>query len=163
MAEISAAELRNACGLFATGVAIVTTADKASAQPAGMTVNSFASVSLEPPLVLWSVARSAPEYEIFCGSDHHAIHILHSGQQELSNRFAAESADKFNDVEWLTGSVGSPLLTDYLVCLQCTTEHRYSGGDHSILVGRVVEITVAGGEQPLLFHAGAYQELAGSF
>lgn len=149
---------RNALGQFATGVTVVTTTDT-DGRKVGMTANSFSSVSLEPMLVLWSVAKTSNSFDVFNETEHFNIHILNSEQKDLSNHFASKDiADRFADIEHSTGHGGSPLLTDYSAVFQCDIEARYEGGDHIILVGRVVEFDNKE-KAPLLFHCGQYAEL----
>ncbi|OED37160.1 hypothetical protein AB833_24770 [Chromatiales bacterium (ex Bugula neritina AB1)] len=166
----SSEQYRQALGLFATGVAIVTTVGSAG-EPIGMTVSSFSSVSLDPPLVLWSVGQQAPEYEAFCQCRYYAIHFLAGKQQELSNRFATPGADKFAALETSEmiaagQNTGVPVLSRSLACLQCEIEQNHLAGDHNILVGRVLSFSVpdsaesGGGEPPLLYFGGTYREIA---
>ena len=156
--NIDTRELRNALGAFATGVTIVTTID-GSGGPVGMTANSFASVSLDPPLVLWSVSRGHDVFQAFYGSDYYAVHVLGQDQQEASNRFANADIDRFDGVEYDRGVGGLPLLKTYCARFQCRVEHRYDGGDHVILVGRVVEMDHRPSD-PLIFHGSEYKQLA---
>lgn len=149
---------RNALGAFATGVTIATTLD-ADGQPVGVTASSFNSVSLDPPLVLWSVAKANMSCAAFCESGHFAVHILAAEQVALSNRFARSGSDKFTGLEWQSGATGSPILPDYAALFQCRTRHQYDGGDHIIMVGEVVDFRVQD-RAPLLFHAGRYAALA---
>ena len=145
---------RDALGAFATGVTIATTLD-ADGAPVGVTASSFNSVSVDPPLVLWSLARSARSLDAFCSSGHFAVHVLAAGQERLSNRFASQGDDKFAGLEWQPGTLGSPVLEDYAARFECRTRHLYEGGDHVILVGEVVEY-LSHDVEPLLFHAGRY-------
>lgn len=147
---------RNALGSFATGVTIATTLD-ASGDPVGVTASSFNSVSLDPPLVLWSLAKNSLSRDAFCKSGHFAVHVLAASQEELSNRFARSGADKFGDVNWSEGELRSPVLDEFAALFQCRTRHQYEGGDHIILVGEVVAFD-ARDEAPLLFHGGSYAE-----
>lgn len=150
--------LRNAFGSFVTGVTIITGRD-ADGKPVGMTANSFASVSLDPPLALWSVAKTAAAFEAFHQAAHFAIHILHSGQEQLSRQFAAKNTDKFADTMHEFGVGDVPRLTDYAARFECTVEHRYPGGDHIILVGRILAFDDTG-KAPLAFYKGQYKTLA---
>lgn len=149
-------EFRNALGSFATGVTIATTKD-ANGDPVGVTASSFNSVSLDPPLVLWSLAKSSHSREAFCESGHFAVHVLAASQEELSNRFARSGEDKFEGVEWREGELGSPVFDSHASLFQCKTRHQYEGGDHIILVGEVIDFE-AREEAPLLFHGGSYAE-----
>jgi 3-hydroxy-9,10-secoandrosta-1,3,5(10)-triene-9,17-dione monooxygenase reductase component len=129
----------------------------AKGEPVGVTASSFNSVSLDPPLVLWSLAKNSLSREAFCNSGHFAVHVLAANQEELSNRFARSGEDKFSDVEWSKGELDSPVFTNHAALFQCKTKHQYEGGDHIILVGEVVSFD-ARDEAPLLFHAGRYVE-----
>lgn len=147
---------RKALGNFATGVTIVTSSD-AEGEPVGVTASSFNSVSLDPPLVLWSLAKGAMSRPAFCDSGHFAIHILTDAQEELSNRFARTGIDKFSDLGWDEGQLGSPILREHAAVFECATRHQYDGGDHIIMVGEVVAFE-ARDKAPLLFHGGQYAE-----
>lgn len=149
-------EFRNALGSFATGVTIATTRDSAG-DPVGVTASSFNSVSLDPPLVLWSLAKSSHSRAAFCESGHFAVHVLAASQEELSNKFARSGEDKFDSVDWCEGELGSPVFDQHAALFQCKTRHQYEGGDHIILVGEVVDFE-AREEAPLLFHGGSYAE-----
>ena len=149
---------RNACGMFATGITVVTTTGP-QGEPIGMTVNSFASVSLTPPLVLWSVGNHANSFALFSNAKHYAVHILYKQQESISALFASRGEDKFGGLNWTTGVAGSPILPDFAVCFQCTMEHVYPGGDHNILVGRVVAFEDRGNSDALLFIRGKYHKL----
>lgn len=147
-------EFRRALGCFATGVAVVTTLD-ANGDWAGMTVSSFNSVSLEPPLVLWSIANDSVNYDTFMRAEHFAVNVLTIGQQALSSRFASRSADKFAGLGCREGLYGAPLLPEYAACFECRTENRYDGGDHKIIVGRVLRLDDRD-EDPLIFYRGHF-------
>ena len=150
-------DFRNALGSFTTGITIVTAVGR-DGQNIGMTANSFNSVSLDPALVLWSIAKDSSCFEDFMAAKSFAIHILSDEQQELSNRFAKSGADKFADVECLGGLSGVPILPHYSACFQCSLEHQYEGGDHIILVGKVLEF-VDNGHNPLVFYRGQYSAI----
>jgi len=120
-------------------------------------------VSLEPPLILWSIARNAQCFEVFERAQHFAVHILHSGQSELSSLCATRNADKFSDIDWHAGVGGIPVFDDYNTCIECTVEHRYAGGDHVIIIGRVLEFDNRQKDthaSPLLFYQGQYKSIA---
>jgi flavin reductase (DIM6/NTAB) family NADH-FMN oxidoreductase RutF/DNA-binding MarR family transcriptional regulator len=153
---IAQKEFRNALGSFATGVTIATTKDE-SGDPVGVTASSFNSVSLDPPLVLWSLAKNSLSRDAFCNSGHFAVHVLAASQEDLSNRFARSGEDKFDGVEWRDGKLGSPVFGQHAALFQCKTKHQYEGGDHVILVGEVIDFE-AREEAPLLFHGGSYAE-----
>ena len=147
---------RRALGSFATGVTIATTLDK-DGRPVGVTASSFNSVSLDPPLVLWSLAKDAFSREAFTASGHFAIHVLAASQEALSDRFARSGTDKFAGLEWASGELGSPLFPHFAARFECRLRHEYEGGDHLILVGEVIDFE-AHDVAPLLFHAGRYAD-----
>lgn len=151
-------ELRNALGRFATGVTIVTTRDAAGA-PVGVTANSYNSVSLDPPLVLWSLARTSRSFDAFCAADHFAIHVLTGDQEDLAIRFASRGEDKFGGLALDEGVGGAPLLGQCATRLQCRTVARHDGGDHLIFIGQVERFDHCDGE-PLLFHQGRFGRIA---
>lgn len=154
MAHFDPKTFRNALGQFATGVTIVTTRD-ADGAPVGVTANSFNSVSLDPPLILWSLARSARSMVAFEQAGSFAVHILASDQDELANRFASRIEDKFAGLD--IGAEGPPNIQGCSARLVCTTRHLYEGGDHVIMVGEVIDYE-SDGKPPLLFHGGAYAD-----
>ncbi|MDR3466112.1 MAG: flavin reductase [Xanthobacteraceae bacterium] len=145
------ATLRRALGQFPTGVTIVTAAH--GAQRLGMTANSFSSVSLDPPLVQWSVAKSAPSHDAFVAADAFAIHFLGEGHRDLALRFGGRNDEKFTGIPHEAGITGAPLLTELAPIFECRTWARYPGGDHTILVGEVARL-VTRAHEPLLFHSG---------
>lgn len=160
---IDSQALRTALGHFATGVTIVTTRDKAGS-PIGMTASSFNTVSLDPPLILWSIGRKAYSYPAFAEAEHFAVHVLGNEHQEWSNRFGRASEEKFDGLTVSEGLGTVPLLSDCPARFECSVEHRYEGGDHMILVGRVLrmEHDSCDDVKPLLFHRGRYAEIGGS-
>lgn len=145
---------RQALGSFATGVTIITTRT-ADGEPLGLTVNSFNSVSLNPPMVLWSLAESYKGYEAFKQASHWAVHVLASDQEALSNRFAGKAEDKFSGLELEEGINGNPLLPGCAARFECKTAFQYEGGDHLIFVGEV-ESFEQSESAPLVFHGGRY-------
>ena len=147
---------REALGSFATGVTVATTLDEGG-EPVGVTASSFNSVSLEPPLVLWSLAKDSQSRGAFESSGHFAIHVLSASQQALSDRFARRGADKFGGMEWARGQLGSPVFTEHAALFECATRHLYDGGDHIIMVGEVIAFETRD-EAPLLFHGGRYAD-----
>jgi 4-hydroxyphenylacetate 3-hydroxylase, reductase component len=157
MTENEVRALRNAMGNFATGITVVTAVDELG-EPQGMTANSFSSVSLEPALISWCVGRESRLFTLFQHTNHFAVNILHSGQQSLSQLFAGPEENKFDRISWSPGMNGVPLLNDCASVFQCGIEHRYPGGDHTILVGRVLDFSSIP-MAPLIFHCGQYQEL----
>ena len=126
---------RQSLGQFATGVAIVTA--HANGQSVGVTVNSFSSVSLEPPLVLWSIAKTSQSYPVFMDARHFVVHILTAEQMELASRFARSGAEKFVGVESKAGPSGAPMLEGCAAVFECAADARHDAGDHTILIGRV--------------------------
>ncbi len=148
---------RSSLGAFATGVAVVTA--EVDGELLGMTVNSFASVSLDPPLVLWSIGDRASNFETFCRAERYAIHILASHQRTVSDRFAQSSGDKYAGQDWASDDQGVPRLPGCLARFQCRLFDVYPGGDHRIIVGEVTAFEAAEGE-PLMFVQGQYREMA---
>jgi flavin reductase (DIM6/NTAB) family NADH-FMN oxidoreductase RutF len=146
--------LRAALGQYATGVAVVAAVD-AQGRPVGLTVNSFASVSLSPPLVLWSLALGSTCLPTFEACSHFAVNVLAVDQADVSNRFAAKSGDKFEALPWSPGLGGAPLLAGCCAWFECRNEARHPGGDHVIIVGRI-EKFARGAKPPLIFHGGRY-------
>lgn len=141
--------------MFATGVTIVT-ARTAEGALVGLTANSFNSVSLNPPLVLWSLARAAASLSAFSTGSHYAINILAADQKELAKRFATKDLDRFADVAFVDGVNGAPLLTGAAATFECFNRSRYVEGDHVIFVGEVERCAHRAGASPLLFHGGKF-------
>jgi flavin reductase (DIM6/NTAB) family NADH-FMN oxidoreductase RutF len=150
---------RDALGSFATGIAVVT-ACAPDGTFIGLTVNSFNSVSLNPPLVLWSLDLGSPSLEAFRAASHYAVNILSAGQEEISQRFATRSEDKFGDLQVCEGSGGVPLLHGCCAWFECANEMQYPGGDHLIFLGRVERFSGDPARPPLLYHGGSYRRLA---
>ena len=150
-------EFRNALGGFATGITIITALGK-NGQKVGMTANSFNSVSLTPPLILWSIGKNTNCFEDFMAADAFAVHVLAEDQQDLSNLFATTGIDRFADLECSEGLSGVPILPHYSVCFQCKMAKQYDGGDHIIMTGEVVQFD-DNGLQPLVFYRGNYHNL----
>jgi flavin reductase (DIM6/NTAB) family NADH-FMN oxidoreductase RutF len=154
--SFSALEFRAALGMFATGVTIVT-ARTADGQVIGLTANSFNSVSLKPPLVLWSLARAAASMVVFSAGSHYAINVLAADQKPLAERFASRVAgDRFQGVTFDAGAGGAPLLHGAAATFECFNRSRYEEGDHVIFVGEVERCSHRAGAMPLLFHGGRY-------
>ncbi len=152
----STLSLRHALGDFATGVTIIT-ARGADGVLTGMTVNSFASVSLDPPLVLWNLSLGSPSVPVFESATHYAINILAADQAELSQRFARRSEDKFKDLSVRDGLGGTVLIPGCVAWFECRVSARYPGGAHVIMLGEVERFRRATGHPaPLLFHQGKY-------
>ena len=153
-AEIDARDLRRAFGHFATGVTIVTTLDEAGT-PCGFTANSFTSVSIDPPLLLVNIAKSAFGRDAFTGSRGFAINILAADQRDLSNRFARAGTDKFANQDWHTAVTGSPIIDAVVAWFDCEHFEQVDAGDHIILIGRVLQYEY-NTHAPLGFCRGAY-------
>ena len=134
--EVDTKLLRNNFGLFSTGVTVVTTIDKNDI-PIGMTVNSFASVSLNPPLVLWSIDKNQPSYNSFLSSKGFAVNVLNKEQIDLCYKFSSPSEDKFKDIQWNLSDNGFPIISNSLAWFDCLSWANYPGGDHQILLGEV--------------------------
>lgn len=152
--DLKAAALRQVFGSFTTGVTVVTTIDRQS-RPRGLTANSFTSVSMEPPLVLVCIGQSAASHVEFCATDYFAINILSVTQQPLSKLFASKAADKFEQTTWRQECSGSPVLEGALAWIDCAVHEKITVGDHTILIGRVLDLGRAHG-LPLGFFGGSY-------
>lgn len=138
---------------FASGVTIVTTHD-ADGTPRGFTASSFCSVSLDPPLVLVCLAKSASSYPAFRDCDRFAVSVLRAEQTGLARRFAEKGADKFTHGRFVAGTSGVAVVDDALALVECTAEHRYEAGDHVILVGRVEHADAGSGSPAVYFDRG---------
>lgn len=152
--DIDPRQFRNALGAFTTGVTIVTTCDQ-EGRDIGLTVNSFNSVSLDPPLVLWSLAKSSASLDAFRDAKYFAVHILGADQEELSNRFAQRGIDKFEGLTPARGNGGIPLLEGCAARFECRSSFQYEGGDHEIFVGEVITFEHFD-KPPLVFQGGKY-------
>lgn len=146
---------RTALGQFATGITIVTA--KTDDGLIGMTANSFSSVSLEPPLILWCLAKSSRRYQGFASAKRFAVNVLRSDQYDLAMEFA-RTGDCFSDVNSVTGHDGVPLIRDALANFQCVLENSMDAGDHEIILGRVKSVTFTEGD-PLIFQGGQFGTL----
>jgi len=156
MSKINPNNFRNALGQFATGVTIVTTIDD-TGLPVGVTASSFNSVSLDPPLVLWSLSKNAKSMPAYQNSGGFNVHVLASHQMDLSNKFARSTEEKFENVEWSPCEQGMPILTEYAALFRCKTNFQYEGGDHIIFVGEVISYET-NNLPVLVFHAGKYAD-----
>jgi flavin reductase (DIM6/NTAB) family NADH-FMN oxidoreductase RutF/DNA-binding MarR family transcriptional regulator len=145
---------RRALGNFATGVTVVTAAT-ASGRKVGVTANSFNSVSLDPPLVLWSIDKRSSSHEVFEEASHFAVNVLAADQIDLSNNFARPKDDRFAGIEYDPGEGGSPVFADCSARFHCEKFQQVDGGDHWIMIGKVVAFDDYG-RSPLLYHQGAY-------
>jgi flavin reductase (DIM6/NTAB) family NADH-FMN oxidoreductase RutF/pimeloyl-ACP methyl ester carboxylesterase len=150
--------LRDALGCFATGVTIITT-NTAEGLPIGLTANSFTSVSLDPPLLLVCVAHTSSSATALKATDYFAVNVLQIGQQMTSNRFAGKLEDRFANSDWTLGETGVPILSGSLSTFECAREALYDGGDHFILVGRVIKASYEPRRDPLLYFRGKYRRL----
>jgi flavin reductase (DIM6/NTAB) family NADH-FMN oxidoreductase RutF len=152
-------ELRDVLGRFATGVCLVTVTDAAGAAHA-VTVNSFASVSLDPPLVLWSLQKGSDVYGLYADAPLYAINVLSEAQQDLSTRYSQKGGHLMAREHFRPGENGAPVVVDAIAHLECSLEAPVDGGDHTILIGRVTRIRVGESAPPLLFFGGAYRRLS---
>ncbi len=150
-------QLRNALGRFTTGVTVVTCCDAAGGF-VGLTANSFSSLSLEPPLVLWSLRSASPSMVAFEAASRFAINVLADSQVELSRRFASKSEDRFAEGSWSLGEHGAPVLVGCAAVFECATETQQVAGDHRLFIGRVLACSESA-LAPLVFQAGHYRLL----
>lgn len=156
--NVDAESFRNALGRFATGVTVVTGIG-GDGSAIGLTVNSLASVSLEPPLVLFCIDVATPSYRAFADTSAFALNVLSQDQQALSNNFATSVDNKFKDIEYDIWELGCPILKGCLANLECRKEAIHDGGDHKIIIGRVEKLAVSGDGRPLLYFQGKYTRL----
>ena len=147
---------RQALGSFTTGVTLITALAPESI-PTGMTANSFTSVSLDPPFILWCPAKSSQRFQIFMEAQHFAIHVLRQEQQSLAHHFTKNGQD-FSMVDWDKNEHATPILKDYLTCFECSQHTVHDAGDHCIIVGAVEKVSMQSGS-PLLFFGGQYQNI----
>lgn len=158
--ELDGRELRNALGRFATGVCLITAVTD-EGEPLALTANSFSSVSLDPPLVLWNLQNNSEVFAVYSGAKHYAINVLAGNQQELSSRYARKGDHVLDPEHFTLGeNGGAPIITDALVSFECTLDATHPGGDHLIIVGRVDAMNVRPEGEPLVFYSGAYRALA---
>lgn len=155
--ELGPTALRSAMARYATGVCIVTTV-AADGTPVGLTVTSFNSLSLEPPLILWSLGLNSSNLDVFRSSDRFAINILGVEMVEVARQFARSGGDKFAGVPVVSGRCDVPLIAGALVQLECMTEEQYPVGDHILFIGRVVGAAIGDGT-PLIFCNSAFDAL----
>ncbi len=158
MMAINPSSLRRALGCFATGVTVVTGLG-ANDEKLGVTANSFNSVSLDPPLVLFSLNRRAYSMPHFEECGHFAVNVLREGQDDLADRFATPLADKWDGIRFEIWDFGCPILSDALANFECRTRYTYDGGDHVIFVGEIERMRADVDGHPLLFYGGRYQSL----
>ena len=158
--EVDRQDLREALGSFATGVAIVTSVDE-SGMPVGLTVNSFSSVSMHPPLILFCIARDAFSLPTLLRASHFAVNILKAGRADLWRRFATRLADKRSGVRWVAGTAGIPLLPHCVAWLECSGHDVFEGGEHLIIVGDVTAVITHPDREAWLYKRGRYGRFAG--
>ena len=156
--SLDSREFRNALGSFTTGVCIITASPEGHA-PFGMTVNSFASVSLDPALLLWSLQNDSECFALFEQTEKFAVNILADDQQDLSNQYAKKGDHILAAEHFHLGKSGTPLIRGVVTSFECDIWARYPGGDHVILVGEATEMSSNANKQPLLFNAGQYRQL----
>ena len=156
-ADLSARRLRDAFGCFTTGVTVVT-AFNGEGSPVGLTANSFTSVSLDPPLVLYCVDEKSRRAPLFRTAPRFAVNVLHAGQEALSTRFARSAADGFRDVDWESWG-GSPVLSDAMATFVCAGHAAYEGGDHAVILGRVELLRFDPVPDPLVYFQGRYRSV----
>jgi len=152
--------LRNALGCLATGVTVITTRAP-KGQPVGITANSFSAVSLQPPLVLFSLNRGAYSLRSFLSAHNFAVNILRADQHELASNFAVPLQDKWKGIQYEVWETGCAILPDALASFECKIRYTYDGGDHVIFVGEVLRMTADLEGRPLLFYRGRYSSLDG--
>ena len=148
-------DLRKAYSQFPTGVTVITCTDKDN-NPIGVTASSFNTVSMDPPLVLWSVDKGAFSASIFNDAEHFAVNVLAENQMALSNKFAGRGTDKFADVNYSKGVGDSLLLEGAIAQFECKTWQVYEGGDHLIIVGEIIKQSIDSTQPPLVFSQGSY-------
>lgn len=151
-------DLRNALSCFATGITIITGTTEEGTR-FGLTASSFQPVSLTPPLVLYSVRKGAASVDLVKGSGSFCVNVLRHEHAELAKRFAAPIADRFEGLEWVRGSLGCPVLPDAIAAFECSLWANYDGGDHEILVGKVVKMRRAPKGNPLVYFRGEFHPI----
>jgi flavin reductase (DIM6/NTAB) family NADH-FMN oxidoreductase RutF len=156
-APLTSEEFRRACGRFATGITIATVSD-ARGTPHGLTVNSFTSVSLDPPLVSICLGHAVSLIETFRAASYFGINVLAESQRAVSERFARKGQDRFEGIAWETGAHGAPLIAGVLAALECRTVKRIRAGDHDIFLAQMVTARVVEG-RPLVYFASRYRHL----
>ena len=157
--DIDSRELRNALGRFATGVCIISTVTP-EGEPLGLTANSFASVSLDPPLVLWSLQNNSEVFREFSTPRYFAINVLAREHHEHSGGYAKKGDHRLDPEHFSPGKFGAPIVREALVSFECELHATHEGGDHLIIVGRVRDMQAREEGEPLLFYSGNYRQLA---
>lgn len=151
-------DFRLCMGHFATGITVITT-NTSENKPCGMTVNSFSSLSLEPPLILFSVDKKASNYDNLTSCREFAVSILAESQKNISSTFANPSSINWHEISYKDGKNGSPIINGCLAYIECLNENLYEGGDHTIIIGRVTDMQIAPQEQPLIYFKGKYRKI----
>lgn len=159
--EKNQALFKDAMGNYPTGVTILTATDQ-DGKPVGLTVNSFASVSLDPLLVLWSIDHKVSTLDSFVNGGKFAVHILAGDQQELCKTFASKNVDRFSTCEWKTSEHDLPIIEGAFAVLQCKTYQTIEAGDHTILIGEVVDIQIDN-KEPMLYHRRHFDSIPPEF
>jgi flavin reductase (DIM6/NTAB) family NADH-FMN oxidoreductase RutF len=155
--EFDSKNFRSALGRYVTGVVVITARGIGGA-PIGMTCNSFTSLSLDPPLIQWAIARSSRNHTTICAVDYFAIHVLDANQRKLCHQFSSKEGDRFAGVELETGLHNLPLLKRYHARFECAVHARHCVGDHTLIIGRVLRLEEQTG-RPLAFYGGAICDL----
>ena len=161
VSTIDTREFRNALGCFATGITVITALDESKA-PVGLTANSFTSLSLDPPLVLFCVDRTIKSFQAMHSNRHFAVNILREDQEHLSRQFAKTGADKWNGVRFQSWDTGCPIIEGCIANLECDVESLFEGGDHVIIIGKVrrMRFDSSADCRPLLYYKGKYGAVA---
>jgi len=156
--SFDARDFRNAMGCFATGVTVVTSHNRVG-EPLGVTVNSFSSVSLDPPLILFSLALVGGHCQEFLSSGQFAVNILTPEQRPLSERFSTPRENRFENIDYVLGENGSPIFPESLAVFECSTHAAHDAGDHTVFICRVTHVHMSERDSALLFHKGQYHTL----
>lgn len=157
--SIDIQQFKKTLSLFPTGVCVITCQDTNS-KPLGITVNSFNSVSLNPPLILWSINKDTHSADVFTSVEHFAVNMLADEQNNLSNQFASNVADRFNAVDYHVNAYNTPILGGVVAYLQCKHWQVYDGGDHHIIIGEAIHSFADAGKSALLYYQGNYASTA---
>ncbi len=158
MSSFTSREFRDAMGKYATGVTLVTAAIGDEGK-IGITINSFSSVSLEPPLILYSLAKSYYRFEVLASAENFAINVLRADQREIAQKFAHTKGDQWARVDYRVSAQRNIILEPSLAAIECVPYDKFDGGDHVVILGRVVEVSTNSDDDPLLFFGGSYCEV----
>jgi len=153
--KFTESDFRNCMGCYTTGITVVTMTDENNT-PHGITINSFSSVSLSPPLVLFSLEKQANTYQYFLNTKSFAVNILAEDQKDISMNFAHPTTAKWDNIKHHSGNNNCPIIEDVLAYTECDIEQIYDGGDHSIIIGRVTDLKILSDGRPLLYNRGKY-------